>query len=268
MTGKLEDNVTLHRLGNGLTLHISAGVDADAVPEWISAHGVPSARTRGATVLKTARQRLVIRVPFSQGSRIVKLFPLQNPISMLKHCKYAWQEFANYRKALARGIPVPVCYAFLRQRKFGFVTLSGIVIEDLGHAPDALKMAANGGYGTAAQACIPALCALYAAGANHVDARDENLIFTPNGFRVIDWQYANFVTPRATWLLEHLAAYFIRMAPEKERAALQSGWLAELHGAAKHPDGLELFHCRVAALLAARPSTVARLALKPYSVDS
>lgn len=267
MTDHPTDTVMLHRPGKGLTVHVPEGADAGALLDWIAAHGVPTAQTPGATVLKAARQRLVMRVPFPQGSRIVKLFPLRNPISMLKHRKYAWREFVNYGKARARGIPVPHCDAFLRQRRFGFVTLSGIVIEDLGQAPDALQMSADVGYGAAARACIPAFCALYTAGVNHVDARDENLIFTPRGFRVIDWQYASFVAPRAAWLLEYLAAYFIRMAPESERAALQGAWLAELHSAAGHPESLALFRRRVAALLAARPSTVARLALKPYRVE-
>ena len=84
-------------------------------------------------------------------------------------------------------------------------------------------------------------------------------------FAVIDWQYAAFVTPRADWLLEYLAAYFIRMAPAEARAPLIADWLPALHRRADHPLAYPAFAGRVDRLLATRPSTRARLGLRPVA---
>lgn len=123
------------------------------------------------------------------------------------------------------------------------------------------------GYSSAAKMGIPALVALYNAGAMHVDARDENIFIADSGnpqdFSIIDWQYARFHKPRSEWMLEHLAAYYIRNAPDAERSALCSEWLLELHQTAQHDLAFEEFSHRVEALLDARQSVRARLTLRP-----
>jgi thiamine kinase-like enzyme len=108
---------------------------------------------------------------------------------------------------------------------------------------------------------------MYDAGAMHIDARDEN-IFLPeqdptSGYCVIDWQYASFHDPRSEWMLEHLAAYYIRNAPTDQRTALCDAWLLELHRQAHHSVDFESFSARVLALLGARQSVRARLQLRP-----
>ncbi len=224
-----------------------------------------------AEVLKCARQRLVLRLPVADlpgGSCIAKLFPLRNPISRLKHRKYALCEYQNYLAAHTLRMDAPMVWAFFQHRRFGFVAGSGLLVEDLRHYHDVVALAAESGdYPASALAAIPALKKLYSLGINHVDARDENILIALGSedgcdFRVIDWQYAAFCEPRADWLLEHLAAYFIRMAPSCERKRLLCEWLAALHLAAAPPIlSLTALTNRVVRLLTTRPSTRARLAL-------
>lgn len=259
-----------HNCGQGISLVFprqTTEITIQKVDALIGEQGIPCAEIPGVSILKKARQRLVMRADLPQGSRIVKLFPLRNPVSMLKHRKYAWREFLNYEKARARGIAVPGVDAFLRQRRFGFVTLSGLIIEDLGSAQDVLQLSENTGYQQAAVKAIPALCALWQAGVNHVDLRDENLILTPDGFCIIDWQYASFTEQQADWLLEYLAGYFIRKAPEADQEALIGEWLQDLYETAGHPLPFAMFRKRIEVILAHRPSVTARLRLKEYRVD-
>jgi hypothetical protein len=98
---------------------------------------------------------------------------------------------------------------------------------------------------------------------NHEDARDENILFTPKGWRIIDWQYARFVAPKADWLLEHLAAYYIAKAPPDARDPLQDTWLTELYNRSGIALDGDSFRSRVAKLLAGHQGTRARLALRP-----
>jgi hypothetical protein len=224
-----------------------------------------------AQVLKTARQRLVLRLftpKLAEGSCIVKMFPLRNPISRLKHRKYARREFLNALAAEGLGMQVPAIYAFFQRRHFGLIAGSGLAIQDLRWHNDIAAIASNSGdYVLAARCAIPALVRLYELGINHVDARDENILIAPDSedgakFKVIDWQYASFCTPRSDWLLEHLAAYFIRMAPANSRSALLSNWLPSLHSTSAHPTPLLMFTERVAGLLKRRVSIRARLNLQ------
>ena len=192
-------------------------------------------------------------------------------MSRLKHRKYARREYLHTLAAAARGMAVPRPYAFVQRRRLGLVAGSGLLMQDLHRHRDIRALAAEGGDdATAALAALPALVALYALGINHVDARDENILLAPGtdparDFVVIDWQYAAFVTPRADWLLEYLAAYFIRMAPAEARAPLIADWLPALHRRADHPLAYPAFAGRVDRLLATRPSTRARLCLRPVA---
>lgn len=217
----------------------------------------------GLELLKSARQRLVLRMPYDGQTVILKLFPLSNPASRLRYKKYALREFQNYDRARAAGIPSPRCFGYIERRSFGFVNLCGVILEDLAEYRDALQLSAHGGYVQAAMRCIAPLGQLYETGVNHIDARDENILFRADVHKIIDWQYASFVEPRAAWFLEHLSAYFIRKAPEVERVALENIWLWELHTTAAHGSEFDTFQTRVKTLLANRQGTRARLALRP-----
>jgi len=139
-----------------------------------------------ATLLKKARQRLVTKIKadgLDGTSAVIKIFPLRNPISRLKHRKYAYTEFINYSKAQARGIPTPKVYAFWENRKFGLVNGSGVLIEFLEGYKNILEMSqeTNIDYQQAALVAIPAICAMYETGAFNADGRDENIYIANNG---------------------------------------------------------------------------------------
>ena len=228
---------------------------------------------KGTVLLKKARQRLVYLVKamgLPGNKAVIKLFPLRNPFSRLKYRKYALREFINYHHAIKRKIPVPKIYAYLEKRSFGFVTGSGIIVECLDQKQDLLAIAdIKGDYSSAAKLGIPALIMLYNSGAMHIDARDEN-IFVVNDelgdkFSVIDWQYACFHSPRESWMLEHLAAFFIRNAPACERPKLLKDWLYELHNQADYSIEFSVFLERVNKLLNARQSVRARQKLRQAS---
>jgi len=248
------------------------GYDTQQAIEKILPDPASQTAPHAAKVLKQARQRLVLKIKaegLPSGKAVAKLFPLRNPISRLRYKKYALKEFTNYQEATARKICVPKVYAYLEKRHFGFVAGSGLIIEWLEGQRDLLDIASNSeqGYAQAAQLGIPALVAMYDAGAMHIDARDEN-IFLPaqdpnSGYCVIDWQYASFHKPRSEWMLEHLAAHYIRKAPKDQCAALLDGWLVKLHKQARHHINFKSFSDRVAALLTARQSVRARLQLRP-----
>jgi hypothetical protein len=220
------------------------------------------------TILKQARQRRVLRLNTSSGSVIAKLFPLKNPSSILRHRKYARREFSNYMRVQELGIDTPVPLAFLEYRVFGFVRMSGLIIEDIQDVNPWHETSDGQVYLDQALACIPTLVALFARGVNHVDARDENLLRVGGRTVVIDWQYASFVEPKADWLLEHLAAYFVRNAPEAHRTLLHETWLGELHKTAKVTQTFEQFRANTDALLSVRQSVKARLTLRPAKVPN
>ena len=214
-----------------------------------------------ADLLKSARQRHVLKINglLDNGDPVVaKLFPLKNPISRLKHKKYARREFGNYQQAQQLGIRTPQCFAFFEKRSAGFVSGSGLLIEFMTGYQDITQAETND--------AIPALVSLYNAGTLHADARDEN-IFVKTGtggkdHAIIDWQYAKFHAPRAEGLLEQLAAYFIHMAPGDE--PLMEDWLERLHKAARHPTELLNFRQDVQRVLHARPSVRQRLNLSLF----
>jgi hypothetical protein len=227
-----------------------------------------------AQILKRARQRLVLRLLGSdlpEGRCVAKMFPLKNLVSRFRHRKYARREYLNTLTAEARGMAVPRVYAFLQRRRLSLVLGAGLIMQDLHSHRDIRAVARDcGGFLLAAEAAVPALVALYMLGINHVDARDENILVAQGtdpatGFAVIDWQYATFVTPRTEWLLEYLCAYFVRMAPPEARAPLVGDWLQGLHTRAEHPLAYPAFAGRVERLLAARPTTRARLRLRPLA---
>lgn len=222
-------------------------------------------------LLKKARQRLVYlakAIGLPANKAVVKLFPLRNPFSKLKYRKYALQEFINYHHAIKRKVPVPKIYAYIEKRSFGFVTGSGIIVEYLDQKQDLLDIAKiKDDYCSAAKLGIPALVMFYNSGAMHIDARDENIFVSNDGlddkFTVIDWQYACFHSPRSSWMLEHLAAFFISNAPSDERSKLLKDWLYELHNQADYSIEFSVFVKRVNELLRARQSVRARQKLRP-----
>ena len=106
----------------------------------------------------------------------------------------------------------------------------------------------------------------------HVDARDENIFIKQNeesnDFKIIDWQYASFINPRSDWMLEHLAAFFIRNAPENEKEKLLTSWIYELYEKANHEMNFEDFLLRVKALLNSRQPVGNRKKNKPEKFKS
>ncbi len=259
---------------NGVSVWATDAVALDDIRALFPVMPDPSSEIliQRTKLLKQADQRLVFQaeaVGLPNDKAVFKMFPLRNPSSILRYKKYARREFINYHKAQQRNVPVPKIYAYLEKRCFGFVTGSGIIIEWLEGQRDLLEIASQSskGYAEAAKLGIPALVALYNAGAMHIDARDENIFLSANSsstnFCVIDWQYASFHPPRSEWMLEHLAAYYIRNAPTIECEALCSEWLLELHAQAVHSTTFETFLIRVKALMSARQSVRARLNLRP-----
>lgn len=214
-------------------------------------------------VLKRARQRLVVRVFINGSSMILKKFPLDKITSRIRHRKFAYREFFNYQEARKRGVPTPKCFGLIEQRTFGLVSCSGILMEDISDSTDALILSESMPYEDAAEKCLPALAFLYQKGVNHIDAREENILFSDSDWVIIDWQYATFVTPRAEWLLEHLAAYFIKKAPDSAQQKLKEEWLKKLHECAGHHLDLALFNERVLQLLSKHRGKNARKKLMP-----
>ena len=215
----------------------------------------------GVDVLKQARQRFVARVPCAGGSVIVKVFPLRSPLSWLRWRKYAWAEFRNQCQARERDCPVPRPLAFFLLRRFGFVVSSGLIMEDLHDWKDLRQLASGPGDAlSAAGFATEPLRRLVSTGCFHVDARDENILISPDRsrFAIIDWQYASFPDANQPWMMEHLAAYYLRKSDPTVRRLLLESWVS---GLAKEEPGL--FVERVKSLLASRPSTRARLAVRP-----
>ena len=230
----------------------------------------------GTEVLKLGRQRFVYRTFLNDKkylSLIVKLFPLRNPASFVKYKKYAPREYANSSTAVSMGIATPKPLCLVIYRKLGFVIGTGIIIEDLFGYKNIKEIGANSleNYLDACLQSIPLFSELYNKGANHIDIRDENIMVnfkkSPNmECKVIDWQYANFVTPRANWLLEHLCSNFIRNAPSNYKEALENRWLAVIHEKSQTEINKDLFINRVKTLVKHRPSTRSKLSLSPVRI--
>lgn len=214
-------------------------------------------------VLKKARQRLVLRISAGDSSVIFKLFPLKKITSRLRHKKFASREFSNYLKANELNIPTPACYGLIEQQRFGLVSCSGLILEDVSNASDALALSQSMPYELAAEKCHPALSLLYKKGVNHLDAREENVLLTQDGWFIIDWQYAIFMNPKKEWLLEHLAAFFIKKAPPAVQANLTGDWLMKLHECSEHHQSFEIFHSRVLQLLSKHQGMCSRSQLRP-----
>lgn len=220
----------------------------------------------GQTLLKQARQRFVFRHPVNDTPYVFKLFPLSFIGSKLRHRKYGYREFSNMLIAQRLGVPVPDPIAFLEKRRFGLVTCSGLVQQSLEGHSDLLELGQSGAL-TKTQVLDHAatvLCHLFDAGANHIDLRDENIMVDLNtgDWRVIDWQYASFVAPRARMLLEYLVAYFIRLAPTDWQAAMRADWVPLVHEQSGHSDPTDIFTTRVTALADVRTRVKHRLALR------
>lgn len=213
----------------------------------------------GATLLKSARQRHVCRVPLGEGTAIAKLFPLRSPLSWPRWRKFALAEFVNMREAARRGAPAPRALAFLNYRRWGLVRSTGLLMEDLPGWTDLRAVARTEGTAAACDLAAPILRRLSETGCLHADARDENLLVSPDRTRaaVIDWQYASFAEPRAPWSLEHLVAYYIRKSEELRDAADVARALDRLSGGDTALAG------RVRRLLARPPSLRRRLACAP-----
>ena len=219
------------------------------------------------TLLKQARQRFIYRLPADKGAVVVKLFPLSFIGSKLRHPKYAYREFCNTLQARERGVSVPAPMCFIEKRRMGLVTCSGIVQQCLDSCVDlgALYRAGDLSYAEVAQHAAPVLVEMFQRGVNHIDLRDENMMLDQKtgALSVIDWQYANFTTPQAPWLLEYLSAFFIVKAPEQYREELATDWLpsvAETAGLAATELGA--FTTRTRALLRGRAKVKQRLSLR------
>ena len=125
----------------------------------------------------------------------------------------------------------------------------------------------NGDYYRCSILAIPAIINLFNSGSMHADARDENIFVKQNegsnDFKIIDWQYASFSNPRNDWMLEHLAAFFIRNAPENEKEKLLNNWIYALYEQANYEIEFEKFFLRVKSLLNSRQPVSNRKKNKP-----
>ncbi|WP_299608965.1 hypothetical protein [uncultured Tateyamaria sp.] len=200
-------------------------------------------------LMKQARKRFVFRQPTADGSVVIKLFPLRSFVSRVQYPKYAYREFYNMRIAADLNLPVPDAIGYLEKRWFGLVTSVGLVQQDLkGYAElsdlfktDRISLER---FSTAA---TNALSKLYWAGANHLDIRTANVLMHPDtdDIQIIDWQYASFVSPRTSGLLEHLTGYFLRHAPRQRKLLLDTNWLSQLHAASGHKGDQHSFESNV-----------------------
>lgn len=225
----------------------------------------------GASLLKEWRRRYVARVvvPGSNRTVILKVCRLRNPFSWLTWRRYALREVEHMRQARERGMSVPRPLAFFVKRRLGVVVATGLAMEDLAGWRDLQALARDPAVGalSAARLAIAPLRRMHETGAFHADARDENILLSRCGgeYSVIDWQHAAFHSPGAPWLLEHLAAYYIRKSDADVRGALIETWLPELAGAQSATE-TRAFVARVGSLLREPPSTRARCALRPGRV--
>lgn len=225
----------------------------------------------GAQVLKSANQRLVLRLPAShaQPTLIAKMFPLRKVSSMLRYRKYAYREFLNGERARRRGINAPIPYSYFHTRWLGLVRGSGLITNDLTGYRDISQVSREtGDFLAAATLAIPAIVAQYDNGIYHGDFRDANLMIGPGSedgcdYSIIDWQYASFVKPRQEWLLEHLCAFFIAKSPRKHQETLLREGLARVHTAAQPDIPLIVLQQRVERLMRKKMSTRRRLKLTP-----
>lgn len=223
--------------------------------------------TAPQTLLKRARQRFIYRTNTKPNDAVIKLFPLKAITSKLRHPKYAFAEFSNMIHAQRLGIPIPEPLCFIEKRRVGFVCCSGVGQTFLNGYTDlrTLYKTRQLTYFQVADYAADILVDMFDSGANHIDLRDENIMLDQSTgmLKIIDWQYANFTSPRSAWLLEYLTAYFIRLAPEKHRAMLASDWLfsvperADLKGYQS-----DAFIKRTRILLNKRASVKQRMALK------
>jgi hypothetical protein len=213
----------------------------------------------GGHLLKSARQRHVCRIPLAGGTAVAKLFPLSSPLSWPRWRKFALAEHTHMREAIRRGAPAPRPLAFFMQRRWGVVRCTGLLMEDLVGWKDLREIARAEGTLVACALATPILRALAATGCLHADARDENLLVSPDRSRsaVIDWQYAAFVAPGADWALEHLLAYYLRKSEETRGEELVVRALSLL------ARGDEALMSRVRRLLGRPPSLRRRLACAP-----
>ncbi|MEL6464114.1 MAG: lipopolysaccharide kinase InaA family protein [Pseudomonadota bacterium] len=199
---------------------------------------------------------------------VVKLFPL-SLVSSLKHRKYAATEFVNTLKADDLGLSVPRVHAYLEKRQGLRVSCVGIVFEELQGYQELSRLLRRGIFSVEKCGTIAAetLAQLYAVGANHLDGRDANIMVHPETgqIRVIDWQFANFVAPRAEWLLEHLAGFHLQRSHEYRNYYLDSYWLQELHALSNHTSSIQLFRDRVVSLSKRKYSLGKRSKLTPLS---
>lgn len=223
------------------------------------------------TLLKEARQRFIYRTPTGTEPVVIKLFPLNFIGSKLRHPKYAYREFCNTVRARELGVSVPEPLCFIEKRRMGLVCCSGIVQQCLDGYTDlrSLYHADQLSYVQVARYATPVLIDMFERGTNHIDLRDENIMLDQKTgmLKIIDWQYANFVPPRAPWLLEYLTAYFIRLAPETYRTELAADWLPTVAEHAKlTAQEADLYVARTRALLPNRAKVKQRLALTAVAI--
>ncbi|MEM8653278.1 MAG: lipopolysaccharide kinase InaA family protein [Pseudomonadota bacterium] len=221
-------------------------------------------------LLKAARQRFIYRHHGHKGSRIVKLIPL-NPLNGLLPRKYAFAEFQNTQMAQALGLEVPATCAYLEKRRwFAGTSCVGTVFEDLEGYRELSKLLRRKTLSIAecGDIAAQALTDLYNAGANHLDARDANIMVHPDtrATSIIDWQHATYMAPRAAWLLEHLAGFYIQRSPEHRDAYLDSGLLHQLHARSAHPAPYHTFSARVLKLASRKRPLSERTKLLPVPV--
>ncbi len=187
LPAELKSNLPFHRQDRSVhwwTREEKAPADA-----WSACLAHPACLSEDH-VLKRAKRRLVL----SCGEVVVKAFPFAG-VDRWRRSTYALDECAHLLEAERRGLPVPRCLGYGEARFWGGLRwnaaamerLSGATLRDEWLGKAELSIAAT------LEAITPLAYQLYLSGSNHIDFGPHAIVVTPQGPRVIDWQYATFL---------------------------------------------------------------------------
>lgn len=186
-------------------------------------------------LLKQARRRRVFRAAIDDlPALVVKAFPLDVP-ARFRYRKYAFNEAANYREAARREIAVPTYYGYFERRRYGLVSLTGLVIEALDGWLSLAELLHGGAADNARGPVVRLLAAMFERGVNHVDTTPDNFFLSPDmkTAKLIDWQYASFQPGRK---IEQLVLQLARLLEHARIDADADGgrrWIADAYDACR-----------------------------------
>jgi len=203
----------------------------------------------GAELIRQTRSRDVFRIRTGAGMEasiiIAKAFKLDrwNHRVFLSH-RYGPREVRNLLHAARAGLPVPRVFGYGVKRRFMLVASMTILMEDLRPlrtAGELLELARNE---PAKQAEIlsrvtPLLISLHKAGCNHADFNKDAVFLDPRGAespRVVDFQYARFLTQPSLNVLMFEAAFFRRSCAALVGQDVLAGWFETVLDSAEVAD--------------------------------